>query len=108
MTDDQPVEPEVPLSETQLCVKYTGDSHFRILSVSDLRGEKTDEDGALVWTPGQETPYELFLMFAGSHERAVEVLSKHSHEFSIVGPGAEDYYASLEVEEFSIEVPAED
>lgn len=106
MTDDQPVEPEVPLSETELCVKYTGDSHFRILSVSDLRGEKTDEDGALVWTPGQETPLSLFVMFAGSDERAREVLRKHSHEFSIVGPGAEDY--DLSEEEFSIEVPAED
>lgn len=97
---DEEIQPEELLSATTLCVKYTGDSHQRIISLRDLRGEATEEDGALVWTPGQETPYELFLMFAGSQERAIEVLTKHEHEFKLVGPGAENFFA--EVEEFEI------
>lgn len=109
MTDEDIVAEE-PLSATELCVRYTGTSHFRSFSRKDF-GTEGDPNDQLVWTPGSEHPYELFLSYAGSHQRAAEVLEKCEHEFKLVGPGSENFYAALGIEgeeEFSIEGMVED
>lgn len=97
MTDE---EAPRPLSETQLCVRYRGNSNFRILTLSDLRGEEvTDDAEELVWTPGSEIAWATWLDYAGSDDRAHEVLKANADDFDLVGPGAHE----IEVEEFSIE-----
>lgn len=84
-------EAQQPLSATVLCVRYTGTSNIRVLSRKDLLGDTNaplDEatNDQLVWTPGSEIAYSFWLAYAGSEERAQEVLSKHAHEFELVGP----------------------
>lgn len=96
-------EVELPLHETTLCVRYTGTSDVRRLSHQDLLGPHADtpgRDAGLEWTSGSDVPYALWEMFAGSRERAMEVLQKHAYEFQLVGPGAEDIEGE---EEFSFE-----
>jgi len=100
------LEPEDrPLSETVLCVRYTEGSDYRILSERDLSGDpdKSAED-QLVWAGrNAELPWEDWEAFAGSRERALEVLKAHAHEFVLVGPGAEEVLdAEAGVEEFAV------
>lgn len=95
---EEPVE--APLSDTVLCVRYTDTSNFRILSRRDLSGDPAaSQYDVLTWTPASEIAWETWLEFAGSEEQARAVLERHSHEFKLVGPGAEEF----EVEEFSFE-----
>jgi hypothetical protein len=101
------LEPEDrPLSETVLCVRYNGSSNYRILNTADLSGNQDNGPGEdLVWTPGFEVPWSLWLSRAGSTERALEVLGAHSHEFELVGPGADEVRgaaAEAGAEEFAI------
>lgn len=96
---------ERPLSETTLCVRYTGTSNWRYLTRSDLAGTPStgDETGdQLAWSPQSEVDFGFWLEYAGSRERALEVLRQHAHEFELVGPGAEEFAADVEDEEFSI------
>ena len=95
MTDEQEM-PE-PLSDTTLCVRYNGTSHVRIVTGVDLSGSPDGDMAQLVWSPGSDIAWEHWLRLAGSEDRAREVLQKHSDEFSMVGPGAEEF----EDEEFS-------
>lgn len=100
MTDEE-VQEERPLSETELCVKYTDTANMRLMNRWALSGVLEGDPGEdLVWTPGSEVPYSKWLDYAGSEERAQEVLSQHSHEFVLVGPGADDIEGP---EEFSFE-----
>lgn len=104
MGEDE-LDPErVPmLSETTLCVVYKGTADTRVLSRRDLSGNVEDSaNDVLVWKPGAEIDFLSWLDYAGSEERALEVLQKHSHEFELIGPNAADWAESLEVEEFSI------
>lgn len=100
---DELLEEDRPLSETVLCVRYTGNSDYRILNRASLSGglDHPGHADELIWTPGFEVPWSLWLEYAGSEERAREVFSKNAHEFELVGPGAEDI-EDLGVEEFSI------
>lgn len=89
---DEGVEPEL----TELSVRYTGDSDKRVMSQQDLSGVGGDihEDHQLEdaeWVKGSTVPMSVWEEMAGSPERAREVLNNHSHEFELVGPGAEDW-----------------
>lgn len=103
MTEDL-VEDEVrPLSATVLCVRYKGSADTRALTRRDLSGNIAAPDSApLQWIPGSEVEWAFWLEYAGSRERALEVLAAMEHEFELVGPGADDFASALEVEEFSI------
>lgn len=105
MEDEMPER--VPmLSETTLAVVYNGTADKRILTRRDLSGdpEATTMD-ILAWVPGSEIDFASWREFAGSDERALEMLQKQQHEFALLGPGAADFAASLEEEEFVFEEP---
>lgn len=76
-------------TEDVLRVRYNGTANQRIMSGRDISGTG-DHSRTLVWTPGSEIDYKWFLELAGSEEQARAVLKAHSHEFELVGPGAED------------------
>lgn len=102
------LEPEDrPLSETVLCVRYNETAHYRVISQRDLSGDPNGStEDELVW-PGQnsELPWDDWEAFAGTRERALEVLKAHRHEFSLVGPGADELQGELDgagEEEFAI------
>ena len=101
-------EGELPraLSETTLCVRYKGSADSRILRGKDISGDPWgDEVSQMVWGPGDELPYAEWERLAGTPERAMEALTNQQHEFDLVGPGAADYAAQFEVEEFVIGGP---
>ena len=89
-----------------LRVRYTGSANERTISRSDLSGEGQGGWQILLWTPGAEIDYKYWLEMAGSEDRARAVLKAHKHEFDLVGAGADEFWASDEAEEFSVEGPA--
>lgn len=78
--------------ESGIYVQYKGSSNFRILSRADLCGDKDHPGHAdeLVWTPGSKVSWGLWMDYAGSPERAVEVFRTNAQDFILVGPGAEE------------------
>lgn len=91
------------LSDTVLCVRYNGKSDWRTLTRRDLSGDPGESTtDTLNWTPDSEMDWALWLGYAGSRERAMEVLQAHSHEFELVGPGANELSSEFEEEEFEI------
>lgn len=102
--EDQPE----PLSATVLCVRYKGSADVRTLTRADLSGDRTaSNEEAISWTPKSEVEWERWLDLSGGRARAIEILTLHSAEFEIVGPGADEFAASFELEEFSFEESAE-
>lgn len=92
---------DVPIEDTELCVRYigTGDTRtisHRDLAVDNVPVEPIEDD--LVWTPGSVVLYADWERMAGTPEQAKEMLRKQAHEFTLVGPGSED----VGEEEFSI------
>jgi hypothetical protein len=101
---------DTPLSETVLCVRFTGHEDFRIMRRSDLSQDFAADNASdeLRWTPNSELPYSEWLDYAGTEERALEVLKQNAHEFQLVGPGAEDVLGGADgEEEFEIGGPVE-
>lgn len=93
-------EEQLPLSATEVCVRYTGTSNYRLMSRFDLSGDLGDNaTEQMEWTPGSEVLWATWLDFAGSEERALEVFRRHNHEFEIVGPGAGDILDTEDGEE---------
>lgn len=90
--------------EQVLSVRYKGTANQRILMQSDLSGlTTTSPQWGVVLTPGAELPFELWEQMAASPERARSVLSLHSHEFELVGPGADEYWTENDGEvEFDV------
>lgn len=92
MTDEEIEEStdvEVPIEDTELCVRYIGTDDLRTIGVCE-------------WTPGSVVPYSDFEAMAGLPEQARQILQQHAHEFELVGPGAEDFEGE---EEFSFGGP---
>lgn len=96
-----------PLSATVLCVRYKGSADLRTLTRADLSGDRTSTNEGISWKPNGEIAWEHWLDLAGSRERAIEILTQLSHEFELVGPGADELASSFELEEFSIGESAE-
>jgi hypothetical protein len=104
MDEELELEPaDERLSDTVLCVRYNGDANSRTISARELSGsQEASENDLLIWTPGAEIEWEKWEAMAGSRERALAVLTQQAHEFSLVGPGAEELQASNEVVEFEV------
>lgn len=93
-----------------LRVRYSGFANVRTFTRQDLSGTASNDAVSLTFAPGSEVPYEWWLEMAGSDDRAKEVLRAHAHEFSVVGPGADEFWAEDDggEEEFSIEGPVKE
>lgn len=100
---------EDPDATQELRVRYNGTSDQRILMEADVSGKATTSpQTGVVMTPGSELPMAQFMAMAGDDEaRAKTVLRLHSHEFEVVGDGAEDFWVESEdvgEDEFSVDM----
>jgi len=87
-----------------LRVRYNGSSNLRVLTRRDLVGPgASDSARALVLSSGQEFPLsELVELANGDEARVRSVLSAHSFEFALVGPGASEYFDADDSTDFEI------
>lgn len=84
-------------------VVYTGRSNERILSRRDISGQPGDSTlDVMKWAPGAGISWEHFVDWAGSPERAHEVLRLHRHEFELVGDLDPELASATEDEEFDV------